>query len=248
MKGRRYFTVRSALLITEHTLKELEGFILKELPSLEYTLHCSGNVTLLPKSLDEILTYENAGFQRILGITIQASSPAIQDRQLEVELGSPRCSVFAIAASSLHFDDSSWAYGFHTELRRRILASRPWYWPLSLFGFKIVLPMLLSLLPLAATLFLLVLELIGKYTPQPNSPTNSHFENLYVLSIFGAFGVGVLLDLLKENFFPRTFFCIGRQKESFRKKQGLLYFFFGVIALGVAINLVSSILEKIIAP
>ncbi len=246
MNGSRRFTMYSALLITENTLQEIEPFILKEMPTIQYTLYCAGNVTLSPQSLNDVLTYENAGFQRILGIKIEAKNPNITDRRLEIELGRPIFGLYANAASSLSFDDSSWAYGFHTELHRRLLAYRPWYWPLTLLGFKVVLPLLLVLMPFAATLFLFTMELMGKYTPQPYIPPNPHFENLYVLSMFVAFGVGFFMDIVKESFFPKVFFCIGRQKESFRRKQGLLYFFFVVIALGIVINLISSVLSRTI--
>jgi hypothetical protein len=245
MTGHRYFAIRSALLITEPTLRELHSFVAKHMPSIKYKMRCEGGLTLSPESLDDVLSYENATFQRIQSLSMECSRDSTSNVRLDVNIGSPTMPFLGVADSTLYFDDTAWAYGFHGEMKRRLLAARPWFWPISSINFTILLPLLIILTQLTAGLILTILNLLGKYTPHTSGSSNSLPEWIYLLVLVVASFVGGCIDYIKGKFFPRVFFCIGRQAKTFRLRQAFLYLIFAVIALGIIINIVSSLIMKI---
>jgi len=51
-----------------------------------------------------------------------------------------------------------------------------------------------------------------------------------------------MIDLLRDFLFPQYFFCIGRQEKAFKKRRNIAYFIFGVIILGILINIASAVI------
>ena len=58
------------------------------------------------------------------------------------------------------------------------------------------------------------------------------------------FGLTYLMNLGRDYLFPILFIAIGKQVKEYNKRKTISYVVFGVVMLGVIINLISELLVK----
>ncbi|MFN7013833.1 MAG: hypothetical protein ACK4ON_06145 [Bacteroidia bacterium] len=63
----------------------------------------------------------------------------------------------------------------------------------------------------------------------------------YIVLIL-TFCVGYLLQKIRQYLFPTIFIALGKQKKEYSKRETISYVVFGVIILGIIINLISSLI------
>jgi hypothetical protein len=244
MKIEKGSSVKHALLINGEDILQLEAFFRRNFKDMEYSAQCEDGTGIQFEDLDALLKYENPDFRRFYSIRISASDGKIGGEKVEINLGKVGFFSDVTAAIHLNLDSLDKQILIETELASRIKMMRPWYSPITTLSFTMGLPLIL----LFITLLFSIYDLIAVFThwwprlsTNDSQPSNVIFGSL----IFGfLFLVGYIIDRSKAYIFPRVFFQIGRQKNNFKVRQRVAYFVFGVIGLGIIINVISSWFTK----
>lgn len=247
MQSSKTTEVRHALVVRQGDLEYLDASLRKEFSDIRYGTRCEDGTVLRPENLRELLDYENPNFRRLASITVEASSGSPLGDHLEIRLGKADFSLNATGEATLRLHSLDKQQRLEQEIAGRIRDMRPWYSFFTRLPFAVLFPAALLGLVLAINVVSVIQKLRGTYITQPSQPSSVTLtENESYVMQLGVFGilalVGHVFDRFREYISPRVFFCIGKQQHEFKKRQKIVHVIFGVILLGVLINIVSAII------
>ena len=261
MQGVRKYTYRSPLLIRVEEIHYLDKFLSDNFETVKYAAGCVDGTKFLSESLDDLLEYENPSFKRVDSLNINATSEESLKAELRLYIGyvidfseslvgeflrsTPQRDT---AGFELRYADINWGIRVERELIERLEEFRPWYWWLNKVQFTWALPLSLSVLSLVLNGISLIQKLSGTYTPGSSSIELTSGEGLVLMLVafLALFGVGVVIDSLRDYLFPGLFFCLGKQAEEFKRRQRVASLIFGVIILGIILEIVGGFVANLI--
>lgn len=252
MESQKTKYISHSVIVYPEDIKYFDEFLRKNFQNIQYEIQCEDGTKLKPTNLNEILEYENPDFKRIGSITFKASNEQNKKDSVEIIIGKAGLGLFSsdTAMIRFYFSDIKRQIPIEDEIMKRIKAMRPWYFWLTKISFSFILPFLLWSYSISLSAVSLVKKLTGTIplTP-PTPPTPSVFTEgeatIFVLSAMGIlFLVGYLIDNSRDYLFPKYFFYIGRQQKKYDKKRLIANIIFGVIILGIIINLASTIIAS----
>lgn len=146
----------------------------------------------------------------------------------------------------LTYNDQNWGFKFEDDLKNELEDLVPSYNILTYLDFTFAVPFILFgiiILYVGIDYFLKVFGLTGysevDLTNLPESKSNGSWiiPVLWIgVMIFG----GNLLNRLKNYLFPIIFISLGKQVNELSKRKRISNLIFGVIILGILINLISN--------
>jgi hypothetical protein len=249
MESQKNKYISHAIVVFPDDLKYFDEFLRKNFKTVTYEAVCSDETKLKPTNLNELLEYENPDFKRITSITCKASNEQKNNDDVEIIIGKAGIFFTNTAMIQFNFSDIKQQMLVEDEILKRIGAMRPWYFWLSKIPFSILLPLLPVGFSMALNAISLSKKLTGMVplTPTPPSVFTENEAFIFVMATTGIlFLVGYLIDQSRNYLFPKSFFCIGRQQKAYEKRRTISYIFFGVIILGILINLASTIISSIL--
>lgn len=243
MESRTTKTFSDAIVVWPDDLRYFDSFLRKSFAKVEYGATCEDDTKLKASGLADVLEYENPDFKRLASITINASDGQPLGDSVEIVIG--KAGIFSSDTANVRFrfKDIKQQYPIEDEVLKRIKTMRPWYFWLTGIPIKFLLPLLLygySLVLNAISLIKKLTGLLPMTAPSPSTLTEGE-GFVFVLGVFGIlFLAGYLIDRSRDFLFPRYFFCIGRQQKAFERRRTIAYIVFGVVILGILINIVSA--------
>jgi hypothetical protein len=247
MESRTTKTFSDSVIVWPDDLRYFDNFLRKSFTKVEYGGTCEDNTDLKADGLADLLEYENPDFKRLASITIKASDEQPLGNSIEIVIG--KSGIFSSDTANAHFrfKDVKQQGPIEDEVIKRIKTMRPWYFWLTRIPFKFLLPVLPYGCSFTLNTVSLIKKLIGllPMTPPAPSPLTENEGFVLVLGVTGIlFLVGYLIDRSRDFLFPNCFFCIGRQRASFERRRAIAYIVFGVIILGILINIVSAFISQ----
>jgi|WetSurMetagenome_2_1015567.scaffolds.fasta_scaffold00195_28 hypothetical protein len=246
MKSHKSKELTDSIVVWPDDLKYLDNFLKKTFTKIEYEASCEDDTKLKPESLSDLLEYENPDFKRVSSITINAYTEPSNDK-VEIQIGKAGFMSNKTGIISLSFSDVRQQQPIEDEIIKRIKTMRPWYSWLNRISFRFIMPSLLFIFWIIVNANNLIKKFNGNIpvaSAQP-SPLTEGESQVLMLGVLGIlFLCGFLIDRSRDYLFPKSFICIGRQLQSFEKRRKISYIIFGVIILGIIINIAASMLYQ----
>ena len=245
MESKTTKTFADSIVVFPEDLRYFDDSLRKNFNKIEYEATCEDGTKIKPFSLNELLEYENPNFKRIASITINALDEKLLDDNVEIIMGKAGSFSSDTGIARFKFKDIKQQYPIEDEVLKHIKAIRPWYYWLNKISFKLFLPLLLIGVGISLDAISLFKKLFGSIPAISASPSKftDGESNVLTVGVFGIlFIVGYLIDRSRDYLFPKYFFCIGRQQKEFERRRKITYFIFGVIILGIIINIISAVI------
>lgn len=243
MKSNKTKIFTDSVVVYPEDLTYFDDFLRNSFNTIEYTAICEDGTEIRPNSLNELLEYENPDFKRIASITINALDGQSSGDSVEIIIGMAGLPTSGAGVVRFNFKDIKRQNPIEDEVVNRIKGMRPCYFYLNKISFKYFLPLSL----LVFSLIMVAIGLLRKFKgtiltmPVSTSRFTEGEETVLALGVYGVFFlVGYFIDCSRDYFFPKYFFCIGRQKKAFERRRNIVRFIFGAIFIGIIINIVAA--------
>jgi hypothetical protein len=248
MESKKTKYISHAIVVWSSDLKYFDEFLRKNFQNISYEAICHDETRLKPTNLNELLEYENPDFKSLASVTCKSWNEDGNNDSVEITIGKAGILFTETAMIRLNFSDVKRQMPIEDEIFKRIRSMRPWYFWLSKIPFMLLLPLLLFGYSIMLNAISLTKKLTGIIPLSASNPPSSFTENEASVFMMVACGilflVGYLIDRFKGYLFPKYFFCLGRQEKNYEKRRTISYLIFGVIILGILINIISTIISS----
>lgn len=235
--------IAHALLVSSEDLQFLDESLAKEFAEVTYSATLEDGTKVAFGPLRELLDYENPDFKRIASLSVSAGTGDVLGDAVELVLGEARPALRATGSVFYRLKNVDQLTKLEAELSGRVRAMRPWYHLLTQTNFVDLFFYAFVVLFFASNAWSLLNRLRGIPRPAAASPITEGEAMVLVLLIgMVLYVVGRALNLSKDFLFPRVFFNLGRQVDRFRQRERIAQVLFGVIGLGIVVNLMSKAL------
>lgn len=232
--------LKMATLINENEITELESFLSENFNNIAYKGSTKDGTIIRFLSLEELLSYPNFNKRSLSELEIKCES---DDKSLEITFCHERYIFPETIKYSLRYDDTRWGFSFEDELNERLKGFKPWYSILTCTNLTLGLPIIGIIIALtfyAVDFFSQQFGYSGYMSVDYNSNTSGNQIVGYILLI-PIFACSFFINKVRDYLFPVIFIAIGKQKKNYENRQKISYILFGVIGLGIIINILSSL-------
>ncbi len=251
MESKRTKYISHSIIVYPEDIKYFDEFLRKNFQDIKYEVLCEDETKLKPANLGELLEYENPDFKKIASITCEASNKQNDNDSVEIVLGKAG-GLFSVNTAMTHFyfSDIKRQILVEDEILKRIKAMRPWYFWLTKIPFSFIFPSLLWIYAILTSAISLIKKIAGVIPLTASAPSTEKVftdneATVFILATMGVlFLVGYIIDYSRDYLFPKYFFYIGRQQKIYDRKRTITNIIFGVIILGIIINIVSAIITS----
>lgn len=243
--------IKHALLIDEKNLRELFEFISNKYEKVEITIKCSDKSLLETKDIEEILSFENSNYRKIISITITGRNSLKEKLSLSivndisrniVDVGNP---FFGPTAEYTVISEEEEIAQFNSDkLKKLLLELKPSFF-YDIFSRTTLLSIIVLFLGTASIIYFggVFFGIISR-----TSPNVSGVESLIngVILFFALLVITYPFDLLRRWLLPRVFLLLGKQKKNMKTIENWRKNIFIVLALGILVSIIAGlILRKI---
>lgn len=235
--------LKIATLISKNEITKLGNFLSENFNNVAYKGSTKDGTIIRFVSLEDFLSYPNFDKRSLIGLNIECEN---DNKSLELKFYDERYIFPETIKYSLRYDNTEWGFSFEDELNERLKEFKPWYSILTCTNLTYGLPaigIIIILAVFALDFFTKQFGYSGFLSIDYNSNTSSNQIVGYILWI-PILICSFLINKLRDYLFPLIFIAIGKQKKVYENRQKLSYVLFGVIGLGIAINILSSLLIK----
>lgn len=172
------------------------------------------------------------------------------DQSLDIRFKNER-EFFApkVITYNLRYEDQDWGFKFEDDLKQELKEFRPYYNFLTYINLTIGLPLIFAG---TLTLILLIdyLSKFSGFSGFTNFEYNATSKNQssWIVGIAWCIPIFLfcyLLNLFRDYLFPILFIATGKQLKEYNKRKTIAYIIFGVIIMGITINLISDFIKII---
>ena len=245
-KNRKHGEIKKACLIEVAEFNQFIVFLSKTFNEINYKGTTEDGTSIEFENLDDLLAFPNFHNRRLTNIELSATG---EENSLNVNFKKRHQFIMPETINyTLTYNDQSWGFKFEDDLRNELKEFVPSYNYLTYLEFSFALPLLLFLLLisyLGLDYFLKICGFSG-YTDidltKISEPKGSNFIGIIwgLVILIG----GSILNKIRSYLFPTIFISIGKQVKEFKKRQNIAKLLFGVILLGVLVNLLSDWLSN----
>jgi hypothetical protein len=262
MKSSKSKTISHAIIVYPEHLAGIDAFLRKEFVFVNYDVSCSDNTEFQTYNMQEVLEYENPNFRRIKTLKISGSGlrsiippteiekykeRSFDPNQVSIRFGdqnSPLLFTSSNGGVSYTFEDSNQLFPIEDELTKRIKDMRPWYYFLTRIPLVTAIFALLALVTFGGSILYTLLRFFDAIQPIPPSAKIGE-SAVYDIGLFALLLIAAyLIDRARMYFLLDCFFCIGKQEQSYQKRQRaakyLAELVIVVIGVGLLVNLIAS--------
>ncbi len=250
-KSSVWVDVNHALLIKEEDLRYLHDDLAKTFgDSIGYRAQCLDGTELNFDDIDELISFENPSFRRIIAITVHCTHNG--KIRLHLHIGA-RDSFFDLpfdrtnARYHVESSDDGEVTKLRSGLNRRLVSMRPWYWILSLAKTPWVVASLSLLYLIVLGSQSLIMRLIMGVPDVLDTRPNIHFLErlvIYLAFVMFYFLIAVPVERFRAFLFPRVFIATGRQKDEWEKRCKVLNVVLGLIGIGLVVSVAGGLIAQ----
>lgn len=227
-------------------LRDLDEFLSKEFDDLLYKGKTKDGTSVKFESIKELLSFPNFSTRKLVELEISGSKK--DESSINISFENERDFIAPESVNYyLSYNDQNWGFKFEDDLRNQLKDFIPYYNFLTYLNYTIGLPILL----LASVFLYMTLDYFLKEFGLQGYTDMDYSVKSEGSSSFGGFawiilmvGLTYLLNLGRNYLFPVLFIAIGKQVKEYNRRKTLSYVFFGVILLGVVVNVISALLLK----
>ena len=220
-------------------------FVSEKYENVTITAKCINDTFLESKDVNDIVNYENLNFKRIKAITISSWTSSKEYLDLNIE---DRPYIGMTAEFSIKSKKEEDINYISKKLNDWFISFKPWYSFLTKVSlFDLFLSFLLVFFGIISILYL-YLKFTGQTISVSNESTISTIEGMFLTFLLLAIAKVVFypIDKYFRWLFPRTFFSLGKQKNTLEKiKNSRKFIFYGLI-LAIITGVLSGLLLRFI--
>lgn len=245
-KHTKHGSLSGASLVQETELTNFINFLGNEFDEIKYSAKTKDGTSINFDSLKELLDYPNFSKRNLVEMEILCAG---EQRSIDISF---KTGMYFIIPETityyLAYDDSKWGFKFEDDLLQELKEFKPYYSPLTYLNLTFGIPLILVgivILYFSIDYFLKIFGLQGYLQTNVSIEKNTLSSGL-IGYIYGALLIflGYLLNVSRNYLFPILFIATGKQKKEYQFRKKISYFAFGVVLLGVVINVISSLLTN----
>jgi hypothetical protein len=231
--------IKHALVLEEEDLKKISSFIIERYKKIEITAKCNDKTVLRSENIDDIVSFENQDFRRIIAISMEGRNSFEESLYITIEEKSYEESTAEFSISSDKEEDVNY---ISKKLTEWFLGTKPGYSFMSRISSFWVF---LGLACVVAVILNLYWDVIGKTILDTSKLSATEVFNLAFFAFFIIYIIcSEPIKKFRKWLFPAIFFLLGKQKKTMKKIENIRIIVFIVIFLGLAINILGNILSK----
>ena len=242
MKINKEVTFYRPLLINDKELVYLDSFMKEFFEEVQYKAKCKSDTIIEFKDLTELISFENPSFRKIEKLEITAfkvgKNQYTGDR---VYIKFNNKSIFDLQSAncSIEFNSEKEFDSFYVGFIKRMKCLQPWYNFLNTFPASLVILFTLAIPTFVFVLIIGFFDIFNKtnFLSSGDGKKEGFLTYAFILICYLIFSLTI--DNTVNFFFPKVFYDIGKQKKVLLARHKFLYIIFGVIGLGVLINIIS---------
>ena len=230
-----------AVLIQETDLLSFVEFLSKHFNEININGKTIDGTNINFSNLEEFTSYSNFEKRKIVEFELSCSN---EEQSIDIKFQNDRYLIKPETISYyLRYNNHVWGFKFEDDLRQELKEFRPYYNFLSYINLKLGVPaifLVLSSLLFSIDYLLKVADLPGfTNIDYYNSGRNNSSWITQIPFLASLFLLGYIMELIRNYLFPVLFIATGKQKKEYQKRKKIIYVVFGIIILGIIINLVS---------
>lgn len=244
--------VKHALLIKEDDLRYLQSYLARTFDDgIAYHARCLDGTELRFEDIEDLISYENPKFRRVVEIAMECRHG--DKLSLDLQVGVTYSFFLDLpfrresAIYTIYSDDDGELMKIRSELSRRFESMRPWYSILTLVNSIFILLVPLFLYALLARTYSIIMKLFFAPPESVSTIQGYTFGDVFAPAIlFGAIllSLGMVVDRIREFFFPRVFIVIGRQKDEWQKRGKVLNVVVVIIGIGLVVSVAGTLIAQ----
>ena len=233
--------IYGAALVQESELRAFIDFLTKHFNKIEINGKTKDGTNISFSNLDEFISYSNFEKRKIVEFELSCSG---EEQSIDINFQSERLLFIPKAISYfLRYNDRNWGFKFEDDLRQELKEFRPFYSPLTYLDLGLGLPLLLFaiiILYFGIDYYFKVAGLSGYSSIDYNNSGNSNSSGILGLALLiPIYLSSYFINLFRNYLFPILFIATGKQVKEFQKRKKITTVVFGVIVMGIFINILS---------
>lgn len=220
-------------------------FVSEKYENVTITAKCINDTSLESKDVNDIVNYENLNFKRIKDISISGWTSS--EERLDLDIGD-KPYLDMTAEFSIKSKKEEDINHISKKLNDWFISFKPWYNFLTKVSlFDVFLSFLLVFFGILSILYL-YLKFTGQTAPVSNEPPISTMEVIFLLLLILIIAKVIFHPIEKylRWLFPRTFFSLGKQKNTLEKIQNSRKTIFYGLIIAIIAGILSGLLLRLI--
>ncbi|GAB2994399.1 hypothetical protein GCM10027284_09580 [Cyclobacterium sediminis] len=245
-KHSKHGELYGAVLILETELRSFVDFLAKDFVEIAINGKTKDGTNINFSDLNEFISYSNFEKRKIVEFELTCSN---EEQSVDIKFQNDRFFFKPkVISYYLRYNNQNWGFKFEDDLRQELKEFRPYYSFLTYLDLKMGLPLLLvaiAILFFSVDYLLKVAGLTGlTNTDYNNSGSNNSSWIVGVAWWIPIYLSGYFINLFRNFLFPVLFIATGKQVKEYRKRRNIAYVIFGVVLLGIAINIISDLITN----
>lgn len=242
-KNEKRGELKHSALIQEESLKEFIKFLKANFSHISLAAKTSDGTEIDFTNIEELFQYPNYTKRKLINIKIESKGDKGRldvrfDNNYEYRIIKPE-----VISYYLYYSETSWGFAFEDDLVEQLKEFKPWYNYFTYFNYTMGIPCICIagiLLFFGVNFSLQSLGFSGFINNVSSSTTNPQrtIEVFFIACTFVL--LSYFINKIRNYFFPTLFIALGKQRKEYQKRQKILHFIFGVCALGILINIITS--------
>ena len=242
-KNEKRGELKHSVLIQEESLKEFIKFLKTNFSHISLVAKTSDGTEIDFTNIEELFQYPNYTKRKLINIKIESKGDKGRldvrfDNNYEYRIIKPE-----VISYYLYYNETSWGFAFEDNLIEQLKEFKPWYNYFTYLNYTIGIPMILGvgiLLFFGVNFSLKLLGFSGFIDDNASSTPNTQHTVEGAFIVYTFMLLSYFINKIRNYFFPTLFIALGKQRKEYQKRQKILHFIFGVCALGILINIITS--------
>jgi len=244
--------IKHAMLIDENNLSGLFKFISEKYEKVEIITKCNDGSLLETKDIEEILSFENPNYRKIISVTITGRNSPEERLSFSTIINNFSWDIISLdlpfwestAELTIISEQEEIAKYNSDKLKQLLLELKPSFFydflaRTSLLSIIILLWGTLSIIYWGKVIFGVISSIYSKVS-------GLEAINITLFLAFAVIFITYPFDLLRKWLFPKVFLVLGKQRKNMETIQNYRKIFFVVFLLGIVISIIAGlILRKI---
>ncbi|MCC5928773.1 MAG: hypothetical protein JJU28_05970 [Cyclobacteriaceae bacterium] len=244
MKHSKQGELYGAVLIHEQELRNLVEFLEKHFNKISFNGKTKDGTNINFSDLEDFISYANYDTRKIIKLELSCTN---EKQGIDIIFKNERLFVRPSTIEYyLKYDDQNWGFKFEDDIKNELKEFRPYYNYLTYFNLTyatMALLVIMVFLLISIDYYSKVLGFTGILKDGDYKSVNNYSGPavgftwailIYILAY--------LLNKLRNYLFPVLFIATGKQVKEYQKRKNIARIVFGIIGVGIAINLITQLL------
>lgn len=237
--------IYGAILILESELIKFINFLSQHFFEVKINGKTKDGTNISFSSKEEFISYSNYEKRKIIEFELSCSDT---DQSVDIKFKNER-EFFKpkIITYNLRYNNQDWGFKFEDDLRQELKEFRPYYNFLTFVDLTLGLPLIAA----GMIIFIFCIDYLSKFAGLPGFTNVDYYntnnsQSSWIVGVAWCIPIilfGYFLNLFRNYLFPILFIALGKQLKEYQKRQTISYIIFGVILMGIIVNLISDFIK-----